>query len=715
MTRIKHAADLIRGFLMTFRSSLLGACALMTLATSAHAQTETNTSGETEDVIVVTGALGAFGATKSSAPILETARSVSVETSYDFISRGSLNLSDTLNYTSGVLGQAYGFATRGDFFTVRGLDVPEYRDNLQALFGNYNNTRPDLYTIDQVEVLKGPASVLYGQGSPGGIVNLASKVAGPDLGQEIVASYGTHDRAELAGDFSTTLIEDTLHARFVGVVRDSDTQVDYVNDDAIALAPSLTWTPGENTEINLLFNYDDRDGDAAGQFIPLTGTYYPGPNGETIEPSTYLGEPGFNTYETDSTALTVIGSHRLNDIFTLEGTARWRDSGSTYRQTWVAFAGAGVPRILPNGDSRYGRRWYDSEASSKQLAFDTRVRADFVTGAFEHEVLGGVNYQNVELDSESSYLLQGTINVFNPVYGDGLPTQAEIDAVRSYTSSETDYWGFYLHDQISWGNWIFNAGLRADEVSNETGAVSQDDDAVTYSVGLLYAFDNGFSPYVSYAESFEPVIGIDSFTNQALNPQEGEQVEIGVKYQPAGTRTYLTLAWFDITQTNLPNPVALPTAPSQQEGEASVTGFEFEGVTTFETGYGDLKLDAALTLLDTEDANGIPFSVIPDEQASLWAEFRPAALDALRIGAGVRYVGERESNGVSVVNGDIVRIVSDSYTLADLLIGYELEDWSVALNVRNLFDEAYYGSCLARGDCFPGEERTVNLRLAKRF
>ena len=89
MTRIKQAADLIRGFLMTFRSSLLGACALMTLATSAHAQTETNTSGETEDVIVVTGALGAFGATKSSAPILETARSVSVETSYDFISRGA--------------------------------------------------------------------------------------------------------------------------------------------------------------------------------------------------------------------------------------------------------------------------------------------------------------------------------------------------------------------------------------------------------------------------------------------------------------------------------------------------------------------------------------------------------------------------------------------------------------------------------------------------
>jgi len=698
---------------MTFRSSLLGACALLTLTAAAHAQTETNTQPETDDVIVVTGALGTFGATKSSAPILETARSVSVETSYDFISRGALNLSGTLNYTSGVLGEAYGFATRGDFFTVRGLDVPEYRDNLQALFGNYNNTRPDLYTIDQVEVLKGPASVLYGQGSPGGIVNLVTKVAGPDLGQEIVASYGTHDRAELAGDFSTTLIEDTLYARFVGVVRDSDTQVDYVNDDAIALAPSITWTPGENTEITFLLNYDDRDGDAAGQFLPLTGTYYPGPNGQMIEPSTYLGEPGFNTYETESTALTVIGSHRLNEIFTLEGTARWRDSSSTYRQSWVSFAGTGVPRIDADGNG--ARTWYDSTASSKQLAFDARIRADFMTGAFEHEVLAGVNYQDVELENARAYQYQGVINVFDPVYGDGVPTQAEFDAVRSVTNGDTDYWGFYLHDQISWENWIFNAGLRADQVSNEGAAEPQDDDAVTYSVGLLYAFDNGIHPYVSYAESFEPVIGPDNVTGAPLKPREGEQVEIGVKYQPAGTQTYLTLAYFDITQTNLPNPVALPNAPSQQEGEASVKGFEFEGVTTFDIGFGDLKLDAALTLLDTEDANGIPFSVIPDEQASLWAEFRPAALDALRIGAGVRYVGERESSGLSAVTGDILTITSDSYTLADLLVAYELEDWSVALNVRNLFDEEYYGSCLARGDCFPGEERTVNLRVARRF
>ena len=687
---------------MTLRTTLLGACACLALTPAALAQSEAD-QRETDDVIVVTGSLGAFGAMKSSAPILETARSVSVVTSEDFLARGALTLDDSLNYTAGVVGDTFGFSTRGDFFQVRGLDVPEYRDNLQALFGNYNNTRPHLYTVDQVEVLKGPASVLYGQGSPGGIVNLASKVAGPDLGQEVVLSYGTHDRLEIAGDFSATLIEDTLYARFVGVARDSDTQVDYVNDDAISLAPSLTWTPGENTEINLLVNYDERDGDTAHQFLPLTGTLYPGPNGEHMSSSVYHGEPGFNRYDTESTSITVIASHQLNEIFTLEGTARWRDSSSEYSQSWLAFAGAGVPRL--NADGNGVRSWYDNPASSEQLAFDARVRADFMTGALEHEVLAGVNYQDVELTSSRAFLRQGVLNAFNPVYGNGVPSMAELDAVRGTTESESEYWGFYAHDQVSWNNWIANFGVRVDDVSNSNNGVSQDVDATTIAAGLLYAFDNGLSPYVSYAESFEPQLGVDNVTGDALKPEEGEQFELGVKYQPAGSRSYVTLAYFDITQSNLPNPQGLPNAPSQQEGEASITGFEIEGVTVVELPVGDLKLNASASWLDAEDPNGQPFSSIPEEQASIWGEFSPTAMQDLRLGVGVRYLGDNESGSIT----------TDGYTVADMMVGYDFENWSAMLNVRNLFDEEYYATCLARGDCFPGEERTVNLRVARRF
>lgn len=706
---------------MTFRKTLLSACACLAFATPVVAQTE----ADSEDVIVVTGSLSNFGATKSSAPILETARSVSVVTTEDFLARGALTLDDALNYTSGVVGDTFGFSTRGDFFQVRGLDVPEYRDNLQALFGNYNNTRPHLYTVDQVEVLKGPASVLYGQGSPGGIVNLASKRAAPDLGQEVVLSYGTHDRLEVAGDFNTTLIEDTLYARFVGVYRDADTQVDYVTDDAVSIAPSLTWTPNDRTEINLLVNYDERDGDTAHQFLPLTGTLNPGPNGQRMSNSVYHGEPGFNRYETESTAITVIASHQLNEIFTLEGTARWRDSSSDYSQSWISFLGTGVPRLDANGNA-IARSWYDNPASSEQFAFDTRIRADFMTGAFEHEILVGVNYQDIELTSSRAFIRTnalagagGTINAFTPSYGADLTAiRAGLEAARgAETLSESEYWGFYAHDQISWNNWIANFGVRVDDVSNDTNGTGQDDDATTIAAGLLYAFDNGLSPYISYAESFNPVLGQDTVTNEPLKPEEGEQFELGLKYQPNGSRSFVTLAYFDITQSNLPNPQALQGSgvPSQQEGESTIKGFEIEGTTYLDLGLGELRIDAALSWLDAEDPNGLQFSSIPEEQVSVWGEFRPHALQDLRLGLGVRYLGNNKSFGVSAVDGSLVEIETDGYTVADMMIGYEFENWSAMLNVRNLFDEDFYATCLARGDCFPGEERTVNVRLARRF
>ena len=111
-----------------------------------------------EEVVVI-AAPSTFGATKSEIPIIETPRSVSIISAEDFLDRGALSLSNTLNYTAGVTGNAFGFATRGDFTSIRGLDAPEYQDNLQVLFGFYNNARADIFTLEQVEVLKGPASV----------------------------------------------------------------------------------------------------------------------------------------------------------------------------------------------------------------------------------------------------------------------------------------------------------------------------------------------------------------------------------------------------------------------------------------------------------------------------------------------------------------------------------------------------------------------------
>ena len=219
--------------------------AAMLTAGVAYAQ---DVNGEDADeqrleTVTVTGQLSDFGATKTTTPILETARSISIETEEQFRDKGALTLAASFDYASGVDAGTYGPATRGDFASIRGFDAAEYRDGQQVLFGYYNNTRTDIYMLEQVEVLKGPASVLYGKGTPGGIVNAVSKLAGPDKTNEVVFDIGTNERYQAAGDFNLQLSQN-VYARLVGVYRDSGTQVDRVNDDAVILMPSISYDNG---------------------------------------------------------------------------------------------------------------------------------------------------------------------------------------------------------------------------------------------------------------------------------------------------------------------------------------------------------------------------------------------------------------------------------------------------------------------------------------
>ena len=122
-----------------------------------HAQESTQADEEEAiEVIDITGTVSRFGATKSNTPIVETARSLSIVTAHDFLERGALNLSKTSTYLPGVSAETFGFATRGDWIRIRGLEVPRYRDSIQELFGSYNTTRAEIYTIEQIEVLRGP-------------------------------------------------------------------------------------------------------------------------------------------------------------------------------------------------------------------------------------------------------------------------------------------------------------------------------------------------------------------------------------------------------------------------------------------------------------------------------------------------------------------------------------------------------------------------------
>jgi iron complex outermembrane receptor protein len=680
-----------------------------------HAQSATPEIQE----IQVTGQLSRYSALKSDTPIMETARSVSIEGLQDIIDKGAITLDDVFTYSSGVYGKTYGFATRGDWVKVRGLDVPQYQDSLQSLFGNYNNTRPDVYTLEQVEVLKGPASVLYGQGSPGGIVNVVSKLPKADSAHELLAELGSFDRQQLAFDSTGAMDSDEQWLyRVVGVYRDTDTQVDQVDENTRVFAPSITWQPSQQTRVTALLNRTETDSDVGAQFLPVYGTLLPAPNGQFIDNDTYTGDPDFNYYDTETTSFTLLAEHQFNSVWSLELTSRYTDAKADYQQAWTAFIGG--DRYVRNTDgSLYGdglvpRSFYGSKSTSEQAALDARLRANFQTGALFHEVLIGTQYQDVTLGESGFYdyargydvatgavLDDSTwINVFDPQYGN-IPPASEFTYAASPDSTTEDL-GLYINDQISVGNWRITAGVRFDDTETNSGTSSQSDDAVSTSVGALYQFDNGLSPYVSFAESFDPVIGTNG-RGEPLEPQEGEQWEAGFKYQPSDFPAMVTLAYFDITQSNLNDPSSLVGEYQQKRGEASITGVELEGIVFM----GDLSLELNASQLDTESAEGYRLASVPERQASTWLTWRPGGFEGFKAGAGIRYVGESWDG--------IDQLRTPSYTLGDLMIGYQTGPWDLTLNARNVADKEFQATCLARGDCFPGEARSVVGRVRYQF
>lgn len=698
--------------------------AVLTSPMAAQAQNSSADASSNLETIEVKGVRSAFGATKTSVPIVEMARSVSVETLDDLLDKGAFNLSQTTTYMAGVTGETYGFATRGDTISSRGLTIPRYRDSIQELFGSYNSTRAEVYTLEQVELLKGPASVLYGQGSPGGLVNYVSKTPKATQASEVRLDYGSFDKKQLSVDTNHALSDDnTWLGRFVGIYRDADSQVDYVNDDTRVAMPSISFAPSSDTRFTLIGLFQDTNSDTGAQFIPIEGTLLPLANGGYLpDQDVYAGEPDFNKYDTQSSQLTLLGEHAINETTQLTFTALWRDGEADYQQAWPVFTGAGNSRYLDNtqlpgdtsSDTTVARTFYSADNTFTQQAVDVRLSKTVSTGLLQHNILAGAQYQQVDTDTDSAYFAGGgaysgdfsyVLDLANPQYTGAPDAEVLANYFVNGPVQEVKDLGVYLSDQVSLDNWRLTLGMRYDNVDNDNGSTSQQDSNTSYSAGILYRFENGLSPYVSYAESFETVVGL-TLDGEQLQPEEGRQYEAGLKYAFQGVPGFMTLSAYDIEISNLPNPNSLPVEAAQQQGETSIKGIEFESYVVL--GEFTAELNAAVS--DTRDPNGYALSAQPEENASLWVTWRPEILAQWRFGAGLRYVGQ------SVAQNAQLRYETPSYTLADLMIEKVLSDNLVAqINVRNLTDKTYLTSCLTRGDCFPGVRRQINASLTYQF
>lgn len=715
-----------------YKYPTLIASVALALSCSAIAQEQTKQDKDDIEIIEVSprGLISYVSATasKTAVPIVKTPVSVSVLTAQRISDLGAETLQDAIGYVAGVYNGPYGVDTRGDWSKIRGVDPLLYVDGLQKLFGNYNNTRTSPYALESVEILKGPSSVLYGQGSTGGIVNAVSKLPKADTEGEIWAQVGNYDRKQLALDYNTTFGEQQEYqARTVAMYRDSGTQTDYVDDNTLMLAPSFSWLASDETKITLLANLQRNESGSSTQFFPHEGTILPAKYGQ-IPSERFVSEPGWDKYDTEQQAITAIVEHSFDLDTHIKFSGRYSDSSSEYRTIY-----SWPPKF--EADKRTVKRIASlTDSSARSVTMDLQFHKYLELDTVKLTMVSGVDYQNADTDSDRGRGVAAPLDLYNPVYGQSteLPTAVVDNPENTLNNKQL---GAYAQVTAEVNSWVLNAALRYDDVSNQvqtTGAIKNSQNATTGRIGVLYQFENGIAPYASYSESFKAVFGQKS-QGGAYKPLEGEQVELGLKYQPTGTEHLITASIFEIKDKNQIRKISPEF--EVQDGEIAVKGFELEAQLEWQ----HLDIYAAYSYLDTEQdisplsstelyeaqdlvtliTDDAQLSATPKHLASIWATYRADEwLPGLKFGAGIRHVGETYDGSRTVeLNGQTLhqQLVTDNFTLIDMMIGYDIEQYQFSLQVDNVSDKTVITSCLFRGDCFYGQRRTISANVKYKF
>ncbi len=667
---------------------------------------------------------------KTDTPLAETPQSISVVTREEMQARNARNIAEAIGYTAGVRSSVMGASSGygGDSSAVRGFggdgtsgpSFNEYIDGMRLGGSGYVVAGIDPFAFERVEVIKGPASVLYGQATPGGLVNMVTKRPQQQRFGEIELQTGSYERQQGSVDFGDKLDEaGTLRYRLGLLMLDTETQTKFSDRKRVSLAPSLTWSPHGDTSLTLLLRYQKDDfGGSPLNWLPAVGTIINNPNGH-ISRDFFAGDPNYMRWNRENLSLGYAVEHFVDDTWTLRQNLRHMYNRLDFANVYIS--------TMQGNQRTANRQAFGMLEHSNDTTVDNQVQADFATGALNHTVLAGFDAQIMRSDTDR--VLQSpaaTIDVFNPVY-----YQTFTPTAYQNNKTEAEQYGLYLQDQLKWEQWILVLGLRQDWAQSESrnlmtnGISKQKADALTRRAALMYRFDAGFSPYVSYSESFDPTSGT-LVGNLPAKPTEGEQYEVGVKYQPPGLNSFITLSLFDlkrknVTTTDLNNPGFVV-----QTGEVSSRGLELEGKASLAEG---LNATFAYTLLDTEVTSdnttttgidgvtvarqGKALTRVPRHAVSAWLDytFQDGGWRGLGLAVGLRYTGETYGDNANSFKVPAFALF-DAAIRYDLgALGPQLAGWSAALNATNLFDKEYVSACSAAVRCFYGDGRSVYASL----
>ncbi|MFT8979485.1 TonB-dependent siderophore receptor [Gluconobacter oxydans] len=665
----------------------------------------------------------ASSATKSNTPLIETAQSVTVITRDEMDARGVLTLNQAIRYAAGVTADTRGGeGTRYDLFDLRGFTVPTFLDGLkfQDSPTGFAVAQTDTFRLDRVELLKGPASALYGQSSPGGLTAMSSKLPTDQrFYGGVNATGGMFDLYRVDADVGGFATDDGMvRYRVYGTINGQHTQLSRTGSRRFSISPSFTFGGDGPTTLTLLGNYqyDPENGSYGG--VPLIGSLKRASYGY-LPRNFYDGDVSAEKFNRRQGAITYILNHRFNDDWSFSTRGRYDDIRTVYRS------------VYDNGyyDSDDGtsgqmlsRSAYGTQEHTYNLAFDSQFKGKVRTGPLRHALMFGFDYMQQKANDTEAYGDAPDLDVLHPDYHMAI---ADLTPYLRYVTKSHQI-GAYGQDEIRWKRLILTGSIRNDWYrSNQTEYFEQSNDRqsasqITWRASGLYHFDFGLSPYISYSTSFQPQSGTVSndggATLRQAHPSIGKQLEGGLKYQIPGTSVLFTAAGFHIEQSNVLVSVA-NTGYSLQSGLVHSDGFEFEA---HAQPFHNLMVTAAVSFQKVkDDSTGKPLIQSGKGNASLFAFYTMPSgpLKGFGFGGGMRY--SNKTYGGEATYGSVWL---PQYALFDASIAYDLNNmshslhgWKVAASVRNLFDRNYIANCFAYGAdgqyCYYGERRNAQASI----
>ena len=666
------------------------------------------------DTVVVTSQMQS-GATKLATPDIETPQSVSIVTREQFEEQGATSVRQAVSYTPGVYSNQIGASNRFDYIVLRGFSDGSldnvYLDGLKMMgdTNSHSSLVVDPWFLDNIEVVRGPASVLYGRSSPGGIVALTSRKPSFDAGGEVKLFAGNNNQRGAAFDVTGALDDnDRVAARLSGMTRYADSQFGPLKEERYALMPSLTWRITDQTRLDLMayLHRDPEGGSHSG--LPYDGTVVPH-YGQKISNTFYEGEDDYDKYDRRENMVGYNIEHLFDNGWSVRQKLRYLHTDVELNQVYAAGW---------LNETELNRGYSGSDENMSAITLDNQLDGSFDTWQVNHRLLVGIDYQDRSNNTTGYYGAFPPIDAFNPVYG-AKPDYINMYAREKHKLRQT---GYYLQDQMSWDRFRITLGGRYDQVSisniDKQNGTRSDLDKNNFSsrAALLYLFDNGVAPYISYSTAFTPTSFADENGN-LLEPMKGKQWEAGLKYEPEGLNSQFSASVFRINQTNIATKEE-PTDPYRSIGEIESEGVELEAISQLTDSF---RLQAAYTYTDirykksSPEEQGKRAVYAPRNQASTWLSYdvKNGPLAGLTLGSGVRYV-----NGITSDRQNTHTL--PSYTLVDLAIGYDLTNicikgLSTQLNVNNLTDKRYVAACNSLSYCYFGAERSIVGSVSWKF